>query len=29
VFQRLLDKYFEGKHDRRTLALLGIAPEGS
>ena len=28
VFHRILDKYFQGKHDRKTLGLLGIAPEG-
>jgi uncharacterized protein (DUF1810 family) len=27
VFQRVLDKVFQGKHDRKTLGLLGIAPE--
>jgi uncharacterized protein (DUF1810 family) len=27
VFHRLLDKYFQGKRDGKTLRLLGIAPE--
>jgi uncharacterized protein (DUF1810 family) len=27
VFHRLLDKYFEGKRDDKTLQLLGIASE--
>jgi uncharacterized protein (DUF1810 family) len=27
VFHRLLDKYFQGERDRKTLDLLGIAPE--
>jgi len=27
VFDRLLDKYFEGKRDGTTVRLLGIAPE--
>jgi uncharacterized protein (DUF1810 family) len=27
VFHRILDKVFQGKHDRKTLGLLGIAPE--
>jgi uncharacterized protein (DUF1810 family) len=27
VFDRLLDKYFEGGRDGKTLRLLGIAPE--
>jgi uncharacterized protein (DUF1810 family) len=27
VFDRLLTKYFRGERDRRTLDLLGIAPE--
>jgi uncharacterized protein (DUF1810 family) len=27
VFQRLIDTYFEGRRDSRTLRLLGIAPE--
>ena len=26
VFHRLLEKYFEGEPDRRTLDLLGLAP---
>jgi uncharacterized protein (DUF1810 family) len=26
-FHRLLDKYFQGERDRKTLGLLGIAPE--
>jgi uncharacterized protein (DUF1810 family) len=29
VYHRILDKYFQGKHDRKTLALLGMAPEGN
>jgi uncharacterized protein (DUF1810 family) len=29
VFHRMLDKYFQGKPDRKTLALLGVAPEGN
>jgi uncharacterized protein (DUF1810 family) len=29
VFHRILDKYFQGKPDRKTLELLGIAPEGN
>lgn len=29
VFHRLLDKYFQGKYDRKTLGLLGITPEGN
>jgi uncharacterized protein (DUF1810 family) len=28
VFDRLLDKYFQGKRDDKTLHLLGIAPKG-
>ncbi len=28
VFHRLLDKYFQGQHDGKTLRLLGSAPEG-
>jgi uncharacterized protein (DUF1810 family) len=28
VFDRLLDKYYEGERDGKTLQLLGIAPEG-
>jgi uncharacterized protein (DUF1810 family) len=27
VFDQLLDKYFQGGHDGKTLRLLGIAPE--
>jgi uncharacterized protein (DUF1810 family) len=27
VFERVLDKYFQGRRDSRTLSLLGIAPE--
>jgi uncharacterized protein (DUF1810 family) len=27
VFERLLDKYFQGRRDSNTLRLLGIAPE--
>ena len=27
VFDRLLDKYFQGRRDDRTLRLLGVAPE--
>jgi uncharacterized protein (DUF1810 family) len=27
VFERLLDKYYAGERDRKTLSLLGIAPE--
>jgi uncharacterized protein (DUF1810 family) len=27
VFDRLLDKYFQGRRDGKTLGLLGIAPE--
>jgi uncharacterized protein (DUF1810 family) len=27
VFHRLLDKYFQGERERKTLRLLGIAPE--
>ena len=29
VFHRLLDKYFQGKYDHKTLGLLGITPEGN
>jgi uncharacterized protein (DUF1810 family) len=29
VFHRLLDTYFQGKYDRKTLGLLGITPEGN
>jgi uncharacterized protein (DUF1810 family) len=28
VFERLLDKYYGGERDRKTLRLLGIDPEG-
>jgi uncharacterized protein (DUF1810 family) len=27
VFDRLIDKYFQGRRDGKTLHLLGIAPE--
>ena len=27
VFDRLLDKYFHGERDRKTLRLLGVPPE--
>jgi uncharacterized protein (DUF1810 family) len=27
VFERLLDKYYRGERDRKTLGLLGIDPE--
>jgi uncharacterized protein (DUF1810 family) len=27
VFERLIDKYFEGRRDGRTLHLMGVAPE--
>jgi uncharacterized protein (DUF1810 family) len=27
VFHQLLDKYFEGRHDAKTLRLIGVAPE--
>jgi uncharacterized protein (DUF1810 family) len=26
VFERLLDKYFQGERDGTTLRLLGVAP---
>jgi uncharacterized protein (DUF1810 family) len=26
VFHQLLDKYFEGKQDRKTLRMIGVAP---
>jgi uncharacterized protein (DUF1810 family) len=29
VFQRLLDKYFQGQPDAKTLRLLGIAPKAT
>ena len=29
VFHQMLDKYFQGRPDRKTLELLGIAPEGN
>jgi uncharacterized protein (DUF1810 family) len=29
VFHRLLDRYFQGKPDPKTLALIGVAPGGS
>ena len=29
VFHRVLEKYFEGKQDRKTLGLIGIAPEAN
>ena len=28
VFDRLIDKYFQGRRDDKTLRLLGITPEG-
>jgi uncharacterized protein (DUF1810 family) len=28
VFHRLLDKYYGGERDRKTLRLLGLGPEG-
>ena len=28
VFHRLLDRYYRGERDRKTLRLLGLAPEG-
>lgn len=28
VFERLLDKYFQGERDQKTLRLLGLAPDG-
>lgn len=28
VFERLLDKYYGGERDRKTLRLLGAGPEG-
>jgi uncharacterized protein (DUF1810 family) len=28
VFERLLDKYYQGEPDSQTVRLLGIAPEG-
>ena len=28
VFERLLDKYFQGEHDNKTLRLMGLAPDG-
>ena len=28
AFDRLLDKYFEGQRDDKTLCLAGIAPKG-
>src|SRR5262249_37102915 len=28
VFERLLDKYFQGQRDGKTLSLLGIAGKG-
>jgi uncharacterized protein (DUF1810 family) len=28
VFERLLDRYFRGQPDAKTLRLLGVAPEG-
>jgi uncharacterized protein (DUF1810 family) len=27
VFDRLIEKYFQGQRDGKTLQLLGIAPE--
>ena len=29
IFHRLLDKYFHGEPDPKTLALLGVAPKGN
>jgi uncharacterized protein (DUF1810 family) len=29
VFERLLDKYFQGERDAKTLHLLGVAPEAA
>ena len=29
VFHQVLDKYFQGRHDGKTLELLGIAHEGN
>jgi uncharacterized protein (DUF1810 family) len=29
VFHQLLDKYFEGKQDPKTLRLIGVSPEGN
>ena len=29
VFHRLLDKYFQGRRDSKTLELLGLTPEDS
>ena len=29
VFHQLLDKYFEGKQDSKTLRMIGAAPEGN
>ena len=29
VFHQVLDKYFQGRHDRKTLELLGIAHKGN
>jgi uncharacterized protein (DUF1810 family) len=29
VFHRLIDKYFQGRPDNKTLSLLGIAPQQS
>ena len=28
VFERLLDKYFQGERDHKTLRLLGLEPDG-
>jgi uncharacterized protein (DUF1810 family) len=28
LFERLLDKYFQGERDRSTLRLLGVSTEG-
>jgi uncharacterized protein (DUF1810 family) len=28
VFEQLLDKYFEGRRDEKTLRLSGVSPEG-
>jgi hypothetical protein len=27
VFDQLIDKYYQGERDSKTLALLGIAPD--
>lgn len=28
MFEKLLDKYFQGERDQKTLRLLGLAPDG-